>query len=321
MIFNTTLSRIEMAALLLLAVSLKAEPVRLKPDPLYIDNQVMKIGIDRSMGAAITWLSWKKNPENIINTHDPGRLLQQSYYAGANLDRQVDGQAKSWSPWSWNPIQGGGVKSWARVTKFQKIGDKQLESETIPKLWDMPNEEAEALMEQSTEFVQDMPNAVEVRNRLVCKRAKDDKWGNAVPRHQELPACYFNSKFHNVEIYLGDGKWEEVKQVPGPPWGRAHPKLHIMGCFADNGQGIALFSPAADQHWNFGPHEKFTPTAKPMDNQCMHMAPIGLVNLGSQTTLEYRYWMVMGSKSEIEPRLDAMLEKYKDEKIKLTEPE
>ena len=317
---KTDFLRIGMAALLLV-VSLEAKPERPKPDLLHIDNQVVKIAIDRSMGAAVTWLSWKNHPENSINIHDPGRLLQQSYYAGKSLDRQKDGQSKSWSPWSWNPIQGGGVMSWARVTKFQNIDGKRLYAETVPKLWDMPDEEAEAIMVQSTEIVAGMPNVIEVSNRLICKRSKNDSWGKAVPRHQELPACYFTSKFRNVEIYGGDGKWEKVKQAPGPPWGRAHPKLNIMACFADNGQGVAVFSPTANNHWNFGPHGKFNPKAKPTDSPCMHLAPIGTVKLGPQSTLEYRYWMVMGSKAEIEPRLNALLAKHKDETIKLTEAE
>lgn len=124
--------------------SLWAKPERPKPNLLFIENGVAKVGIDRSMGASITWLSWKGHPENTINIHDPGRLLQQSYYAGKTLDRTADGQSESWSPWSWNPIQGGGVGSWARVTVFRKDSDGRLQSETVPKLWDMPGEEAEA---------------------------------------------------------------------------------------------------------------------------------------------------------------------------------
>ncbi len=306
---------------LLLPTFLEAEPARPKPDLLSIDNQVTKIGIDRSMGAAITWLSWKNNPENIINIHDPGRLLQQSYYAGENLDRKADGQSKDWSPWTWNPIQGGGVMSWARVTKFQKFGDQQLYSETVPKLWDMPNEEAEALMQQSSKFMKDMPNVIEVQNRLICKRNENDRWGDAVPRHQELPACYFTSKFRNVEMYLGNAKWEAVKLAPGPPWGQAHPKLNIMACFTDDGQGIAVFSPTATEHWNFGPCGKYNPNSKPTDDACMHMAPIGTVKLGPKSTLKYRYWMITGNKAEIEARLDALLESYKDEKFEVTENE
>lgn len=319
--FGTGFPQIGMAALMLLDASLEAKPRQPKPDALFIDNGVAKVGIDRSMGAAITWLSWKGNPGNAINIHDPGRLLQQSYYAGKTLDRKADGQSKSWSPWSWNPIQGGGVNSWARVTDFRRIGDGRLHSETVPKLWDMPNEEAEAVMEQSTEFVAGMPNVVMVSNRLTCKREKGDRWGDAVPRHQELPACYFTSRFRNVEMYLGEGKWEGVKQPTGPPWGKAEPPLNIMACFADDGQGIAVFSPASDKHWNFGPHGKYDPEAKPADGPCMHLAPIGVAKLGPQSILEYSYWIILGDKPEIEPRLKALLAEHKDEKLKVADPE
>jgi hypothetical protein len=320
--YGPTLRGIISACLLLLPFSpLLSKPDRPKPDLLFIENKVAKVGIDRSMGASITWLSWEGNPENTINIHDPGRLLQQSYYAGKTLDRQADGQAKSWSPWSWNPIQGGGVNSWAQVKSFRRIGAGRLYSKTIPKLWDMPDEEAKAEMEQDTEFVRGMPNVVMVRNRLTCKRAKDDKWGDAVPRHQELPACYFTSRFRNVEMYLGGGKWESVKQPPGPPWGKAEPPLNIMGCFADDGQGIVVFCPASDLHWNFGPHEKYDPGAKPTDDSCMHLAPIGVAKLGPQSILEYSYWIIVGEKSAIEPRLETLLTKHKDEKLKVTDPD
>jgi hypothetical protein len=304
---------------LLLIFPIQANPpARTKPDLLFLENDSLKIGIDRSMGASITWLSWKNHQENIVNIHDPGRLIQQSYYAGKNLDRTADGQHKAWSPWTWNPIQGGGVNSWSNVTRFEKIQDKSLISITIPKLWDMPNEEAEAKMTQKTEFEPDMPNVVCINNRLVCERKEKDKWGPAVPRHQELPALYFTSQFRNIESYLGKGKWQRVEQPPGPPWGKTTPPLKVMACFNDKGQGIAVFSPSADAHWNFGPHRPYTPSAKATDGPCIHLAPIGTVMLGSKSTLEYRYWMITGSKEEITKRADALLAKYPREAISIS---
>lgn len=310
-----------LAGAMILAATLQANPERPKPDLLFIENPAMKVGIDRSMGASITWLSWKAHPGNIINIHDPGRLLQQSYYAGKSLDRLADGQHKAWTPWSWNPIQGGGVMSWARVTRFEKIEDRALTAETIPKLWDMPDEEAEAVMFQATEFEPDMPNVVRVHNRLVCKRQQGDRWGAAVPRHQELPACYFTSAFRHFVSYLGDGKWRPEEQPPGPPWGKATPPLKVMACFNDDDQGVAIYSPVADQHWNFGPHRPHTPSAKPEDGPCVHLAPIATVPLGPQSTLEYRYWMVVGTKAEITRQIDALLKKFPVEKLSLSNPE
>ena len=115
-------------------------------DLLTLDNGTVRIGIDRARGGAITWLSWSAHPKNMVNSADPGRLIQQSYYAGLRLDRKADGQSTNWSPWTWNPIQGGGVSSWARVTEFKRLDGHTLYGETVPKLWDMPNEEAAALM-------------------------------------------------------------------------------------------------------------------------------------------------------------------------------
>ena len=298
---------------LLLALPLHAKPPeRPKPDYLFLENDFMKIGVDRAMGASITWLSWKAHGENVVNTHDPGRLIQQSYYAGKVLDRRAEGQSASWSPWSWNPIQGGGVHSWARVTRFEKRDGRALVSETIPKLWDMPDEEAEATMFQSTEFEPDMANVVRVLNRLVCTRKENDKWGPAVARHQELPALYFTSRLRNIESYLGKGQWRSEKQPPGPPWGKATPPLHVMACYDDQGQGIAVFSPAANAHWNFGPHRPYNPSSKPADGPCVHLAPIGTVLLGPQSTFDYRYWMIVGSKEEITRSINSLLSRNPD---------
>lgn len=296
-----------------------AIPERPKPELLFLENEAMRIGIDRSMGASITWLSWPGHPRNSINIHDPGRLIQQSYYAGKKTNRRADGQHDAWSPWTWNPIQGGGVMSWARVTRFEKLNDNRLLSETVPKLWDMPDEEAQAVMQQGTEFEPGMPNVVCIQNRLICKRKPDDRWGAAVPRHQELPACYFTSNFRHFESYLGDGKWRREEPSPGPPWGRAHPPLRAMACFTDDGQGVAIYSPAAEAHWNFGPHRRYSPKVKPEDGACVHLAPISTGKLGPKSALQYRYWIITGTKKEITSRMDVLIKKYRDEKIALKE--
>lgn len=141
-----------------------------------------------------------------VNIADPGRLIQQSYYAGKSLERIAEGQSKAWSPWTWNPIQGGGVGSWARVTEFKRVSNT-LFSVTVPKLWDMANEEAQAVMRQWTGFEPGCSNVVVVRCEFVSERNENDRWGPAVPRHQEIPACYFTRNFGLVKSYLGNGNW------------------------------------------------------------------------------------------------------------------
>jgi len=288
-------------------------------DLLTLDNGTIKVGLDRAKGAAITWLSWTAYPKNLVNSADPGRLIQQSYYAGLRLDRRAEGQSKSWSPWSWNPIQGGGVASWARVTEFKRLDPSTLYGETIPNLWDMPNEPAAALMRQWTGFEPGMPDVVLVRCEFIAQRTDGDRWGPAKLSPQEIPACYFTRNFSTVKSYLGDGQWRPETQPPGPPWGRTQPPRNIMAVFAPSGQGVALFSPTATQPWNFGPHgggASDDPSAGP----CMHVAPIDRVNLGPKSTYRYRYWLVVGTEAQLGARLDELLKKYSDERASLSNP-
>ena len=255
----------------------------------------------------------------LVNIADPGRLIQQSYYAGLRLDRKAEGQSKAWSPWSWNPIQGGGVSSWARVNAFKRLDDHTLYGETVPKLWDMPDEEAAALMRQWTGFETAMPDVVVVRCELIAQRSSDDRWGPAQLSPQEIPACYFTRNFSVVKSYLGDGQWRDELQPPGPPWGRTRPPRNAMACFAPNGQGVGIFSPAATQTWNFGPHGGGAgedPTAGP----CMHVAPIDRLNLGPKSTYRYRYWLVLGTEARLADRLDLLWKKYSTERAELVNP-
>ena len=283
---------------------------------LLIDNGTVRVGIDRAKGGAITWLSARAYPKNFVNLADPGRLIQQSYYAGKSLDRTVDGQSQAWSPWPWNPIQGGGVGSWARVTHFERTGDNVLYSETIPKLWDMPDESAAAVMRQWTSFEPGRSNVVVVRCAFSSQRSNSDRWGEAVPRSQEVPACYFTRNFSLVKSYLGDGQWRAENQPPGPPWGHATPPRKSMGFFNAQGLGIAIFSPMATEAWNFGPHgdgDTDQPTAGP----CMHVAPLDRVRLGEKAEYTYRYWLVVGSAAEMAAQLDALWLRYGDKKTSL----
>ncbi len=268
------------------------------------------------MGGAITWLSWRGHPDNVVNIHDPGRLIQQSYYAGQQIDRTADGQHERWSPWSWNPIQAGGVGSWARVTRLeQRKGE--IFSETIPKLWDMPNEEAAAVMRQWTAFEPRMPDVIVVRCEFESLRQPGDRWGDKpLPRNQELPACYFTRAFSKAKSYLGGGKWRDETPPLGPPWSKITPPKKVVACFDAAGQGVAIFSPTATEPWNYGPVGQGD-SDDPHAGQCMHVAPLATLHLAPRSRLGYRYWLVVGTAATMAPRLDALIAKYADERVGL----
>jgi hypothetical protein len=300
-------------------------PVRVDAtDLLTIEDAAVRVGIDRKKGGAITWLSTQSYQQNMVNIADPGRLIQQSYYAGRRVDRRADGQHRSWSPWSWNPIQGGGVGAggdagtWSRVTKFQRT-ENSLHSECVPKLWDMADEEAEAVMRQWTSLEQGVPGVIRVRCEFESLRQEGDRWGEARNSPQELPACYFTRNFSDVRSYLGNSRWRAEHQQPGPPWGQAQPPLRAMALFEAQGNGVAVFSPACRGHWNFGPHGTGN-TDMPTAGPCMHVAPVDRVPMGHRSILRYRYWIVTGDEALVAECLDALWEQYSDEELQIINP-
>jgi hypothetical protein len=239
-------------------------------------------------------------------------VIQQSYYAGAALDRRAEGQHQAWSPWPWNPIQAGGVGSWARVNTFERTAAGDLACETVPKLWDMPGEEAAAVIRQVTGFEPGFENVVSLECELECRRREDDRWGPPVPRHQELPACYLARSFGTVKSYLGDGRWRAEAIPPGPPWGRVMPPRGVVACFDATGQGVAISSPDATEAWNVGPHGDGA-SADPAAGPCMHVAPIATASLGPRDVYRFQAWLVVGDEQEIATTVDALRKSYPNE--------
>ena len=291
--------------LLLMVAAVAARAVAAAETVERIDNGTTTVGIDRAKGGAIAWLSWRGHPGNAVNLSDPGRLIQQSYYAGRTVDRRAAGQHAAWSPWPWNPIQAGGVGSWSRMTQFERSADGSLVGETAAKLWDMPDEEAEAVIRQTTRFESGFANVVRLECELECRRQDGDRWGPAVPRHQELPAIYLTRSFATVRSYLGAGRWRDEAIPPGPPWGRVKPPQAALACFDAAGQGVAVWSPEATEAWNVGPHGAGA-TADPAAGPCMHVAPIVTARLDPRSVFRFRAWLIVGDEAAITRSLDAL---------------
>ncbi|MHB8403636.1 MAG: hypothetical protein ACYDCN_16680 [Bacteroidia bacterium] len=114
---------------------------------LTTDNGIIKLKLDLTRGGAISYISSSGSTVNLVNIHDEGRYIQQSYYAGRPVNRQADGQNPSWSPWAWNPIQvGDSYNNRAKILSYWQHGDT-LYTKCIPMLWDMNNMPAQAIME------------------------------------------------------------------------------------------------------------------------------------------------------------------------------
>jgi|GEM_PF-283608 len=284
-----------------------------------LDNGVLKLIAPTSEGASFDFLS-ANGGENLLNNHDQGRLIQQSYYAGASLDRTAVGQSNSWSPWSWNPIQGGDASE--KLAQVVEVGTsdfgKGFFSRTIPLLWDMTTgEKGKAWMDQWNQFEPGMSNVIRVTCRLTCFRDADDVWGGAVNRHQELPAVYLIRKLNKTVTYQGANPWtndtaEIVSAEPttsGFIWRKYYPSegwIAMVNPTTDTGVGI--YRPIGTTLWNVGSTGKAPGTAN--SSQTMHMAPIRTMKLDRDSIMVYRYWIIFGTPATIRSRVYELHNRY-----------
>lgn len=258
---------------------------------------------------------------NLINIHDQGRLIQQSYYAGDRLDRQSEGQSPNWTPWRWNPIQGGdsalNTSEVLEITRSEFGGG--IYTRTTPLLWDMTTaEKAQCQMDQWNEIEAGMPNVVRVTCRLVVNRDLNDVWNTVVNTNQELPATYWIRTLSKVVSYVDSAPWTgsdvtELSYTIGPPWVKAYPSEDWIAMVdPSDDTGVGLYSPIGDPatHWWFG--ATGSPPGGPTDAPTMHMAAIANVPLSRQHVLVYRYWLIYGDINEIRSKVYELKNLYPD---------
>lgn len=293
----------------------------------YLDNGQVRLGVDLERGGTICFLSTGSDAEedNMVNIHDLGRYIQQSYYAGDSVDRRDEGQHRTYSPWTWNPIQAGGIGSVAKPphpnAKAEILEHKQegnrMYVKCIPRLWDMPGEAAECVFEQ---WMTLEGSAVRVSNRVTIQRT-DDIWKEGVVRDQEIPAVYPIARLRNCYTYTGDAPWsaDSIVKMPdnpkgyrlelpptdpnGFPWNRFKP-TEPWAASVDpmTGLGFGIYSPQADATWlsGFVNHlKRDNGRDGSMANSTSYISPLTRVALNKDSVFQYQYYLITGSVQDV----------------------
>ena len=267
---------------------------------LSADNGIIKLKVDLTRGGAINYLSRSSDNRNLVNIHDEGRYIQQSYYAGNDMDRRGEGQSSHWSPWPWNPIQvGDAFGNRAEILDYQKNGDS-IYVKCIPMLWDMNNKPAEATIEQWTIL---KSNVLEIHNRLTCFRT-DLIYGENVLRDQELPAIYPISALENLYCYLGNAPFTNdtisnpsVVNLSSGFWGRYNNVNEHWMAFVDTDLfGIGVYNPQSSY---FLAGMAGVPGKESLDGATSYIAPIKKEALGKNSVYDYTYYIIVGTLTEI----------------------
>lgn len=265
-----------------------------------ISNGQISLCQDLERGGSISHIYFGDSKRNLVNIYDEGRYIQQSYYAGNKVDRREEGQSPKWSPWSWNPIQGGNfARCGARILNHV-LTDTTIYIAARPMLWDMSDKEADALMEQWTEL---HGKFIKVRNRITVNSI-DNVYAPGRHNDQEIPAVYPISSLKNLHVYLGDKPWQndtlssvpvkELSQDFKSFWG-SYPSVpeKWMAFTDDSGFGMGVYSPLA-QRFLAGRYTSDT-NGEEKSVATSYIAPLMSAQINPGDVLEYEYYILLGN--------------------------
>ncbi len=279
-------------------------------DVVYISDGKYKLGVKLTWGGGVSYLEDLADGDdsitNLLNDHDTGRLIQQSYYG---TDSEPYKPAKyGANTWCYNPVQGGdqyGNRS--KLVDFAIAEDsKSIYVKCQPLDWAQKNSRTPSYME-NTYTIADGHIAVE--NRFIDFSGYTHR--NA---HQELPAFYTISYLSDFVFYNGNNAWsggELTVKKDLPFWaGNSDAYFNLKSketwCawVAPNGYGVGVYTPIAEILLA-GRHE-YNGSKDAHNNATNYVAPLITYKLETFEAFEYSYYITTGSVDEIRAAFKAV---------------
>lgn len=263
---------------------------------LFLDNGVVKLGVDIGRGGAISHFGPSGSGLNLVNTFDLGRFIQLSYYSGPSFynpggrcNKLFRGQA-----WGWNPIGAGDIKHNAGAINTLSFHGAVGHIVTTPLQWACDNVPCECEFEQQIELGGPGNTGVKVVATLHNHRSDKSKYP---AKDQELPAVYSNGPYYRI-ITTQRGKIKELQSgwnnSAAFPWlpGAFTADEHWAALVDKNGWGMGVvqfdttqfIGGFAGKKGSGGTHN--TPTG--------YIAPVKKVALPAKTTYKYTFHLVLG---------------------------
>ena len=278
----------------------------------YIEGSRYTLGVELKWGGAVHSLEDKQCPladvTNLVNMHDEGRLIQQSYYGVFYYEETyVEGGYLGTEGVAYNPVQGGDVKGRdSRIIDFV-IEDNYIYVKAQPLDWPLSNSLTPSYMENKYVMEDDY---IYVYNRFIDFSG----WEHPV-LDQELPAVYTVNVLDTFVWYNGDKPWTGDELSFITDWSRVDPSTnkasHVLKysktntenwCALLNGDtqyGVGIYVPNTDKilAMRYLSGQKGSNQGK--GNPCSYMCPIDLIQMKSYQPIEYSYLLTAGSLDEI----------------------
>ena len=264
-----------------------------------ISNGQISVGLKPESGGAIAWVAAEPDGRNMVNAHDRGRLIQQSYYGKA------DGSLWNKKPWRWNPVQGGDWRGSSAQVLELTIKPSSAYVKTLPKHWASGEDLRTTTMQQWIDLEGPIAH---IKYRFEQRDGEDHP-----PTHQELPAVFVQPELHNLVMYDGAEPWSDgalTRSVPG--WPNEHKKMteHWAAYVDDNDVGIGVYVPVASELtcYRFGSSEQ----AK---GACSYFAPLRTFAITRTFDWQYDVFVTVGSLQEIRARFAQLHTLHKDKEL------
>lgn len=307
---------------------------------LYIHGKTVKLGVNLKLGGAIDYLSsvnqgvalysdmgnvyvgqsakdkmYVEDDVNLINAHDTGRLVQQSFYGtkGDSLDEPQDdyecglfdhdgNPATPDVAWPYNPVQGGDMYQNLSQLVDVQFTDTRIYIKVRPMDWAKSGSITPFYMENVYEILEDP-----LYGEYVSVTNKSTDFSGYVHdnvRDQELPAFYGITPLGRLAAYKGGEPWTD-KSIsyddnlgfwsPGTSANRFRATENWIAWLNEDDWGIGLYVPDVE-NMLVGRNEYTVD----MSNigvdpsgavSCTYTAPLGKFSMPTYDSFTYRYYL------------------------------
>lgn len=283
---------------------LKTEKVAvLKDKTVYIQTDKYKVGINLLWGGGISYIEDKEDGDasitNLLNNHDTGRLVQQSYY-GTGSAPYVAGDYNG-TPWPYNPVQGGDLRGNSSKLVDFTVSDELIYVKSRPLDWGKNGSQTPSYMENIYKIDGDV---ISVYNSFTDFSGYDNP-----KTTQELPAFYTISYLNNFYCYDGVSPWTDgalTKYDSLGFWGE-NKGVHVeyqsentetwTAWVDDADWGIGLYVPNVTSA--LAGRYSYNGSKSPSNGATNYVAPLRYMILKFAEKIEYSYLITTGSVSDI----------------------
>ncbi|MBQ9781367.1 MAG: hypothetical protein IJW00_10565 [Clostridia bacterium] len=288
---------------------LTTEKIDVPSTSLYIENERFKLGIDMGWGGTINCVEDKlctiPQLTNLVNKHDTGRLIQQSFYGTAGVPGEYEPGISFDSKWVYNPVQGGDqYNNSSRLIDF-KLTETSVYIKSQPQDWSLDNQLTPSYMENTYTLKEDR---IQVDNRFVDFSGWEHPYSG-----QELPALYTVSYLDTFVWYDGENPWTgdtlssrdnlnfwgDAKYVADCTFAIKESNTETWCAWINTSQnyGLGVYVPNVDQ-FKAGRYE-YDGSKSAKEDSTNYVAPVNLIKLVSFKPLEYSYILTTGSLEDI----------------------